>query len=286
MSSVRDMMTAIDVTSNTRMRTMDDINLSTNGTMSDIVLNINETVPIPELIPASVFDVDGRKRSAVLDAVPDVVISRQPDLSASRITLPLIGYDAEIHQTFGNGSCLVQSLCHAIYPLYHTRMVDGVKVTRSEVIARFRRDLSESLVTINPSTGNIYYLSVHDRSGLSPSREHTIDESVALRMRRSIEDLEILRQRLTSRESIDHVVISLVEAVYGVSVYIIDLQRVMITTKDTYERCIVLQHSYGHFNPVSVIDRRTGIRSTAISHDHPLIISLNDLISYEIVDTD
>jgi len=180
-------------------------------------------------------------------------------IDSSRRTIPLkMWKGASVNQVFGNGSCLTESLCYALYLPYHTHLIGGNVVKQNRVIREFKKWLANTLVEIDKSTGMIYYYSLY-------------------KIREMGYELDEIRNLLSTDAQLDIIMMFLVEVLYNVSIYVIDADsdEVRIVTRDIIGRdCIVLHDALGHFNPISVHNSQFGIEEVRILYDHPFVVHL------------
>jgi len=72
-------------------------------------------------------------------------------MSVKRFVWDNIPFDTCHIETVGDGNCLFHAICNAFYKPYRTEMIDGVKISRLEIVAQFRSELASMLEEKDPN---------------------------------------------------------------------------------------------------------------------------------------
>ena len=174
-----------------------------------------------------------------------------------------------IHSVPGDGSCLIHSICAAIYIPYKTQMLNGKRVSRTKIVKRFRRELADRLTEIDPTTHKSYYKSI---SG-----------GVLYEMGRNSEEFSLnnIRKLFESDEFLGEETISIIEYILNISIYILDgnkndIYHTSIILKE--RNSVVLYYKNNHFEYVTFKEIKSGHHITYFKYDHPFIKFLRNRI--------
>jgi len=173
-----------------------------------------------------------------------------------------IPYDLCLIDTPKDGSCLFHAICNAFYKPYRLEIIQGRKVSRSDIVALFRSELADMLSVVVPGTDMIYYQYIGN--GHIKDLGDTVDDYT----------LSGLQSWLKSSSNMGDEIVTYIEHVIGKNLLFLDTR-----TEDVYIRkscetnnnpCIIMFYDGGHYD-LCGIKERDGSTSTHFAHDHPFV---------------
>lgn len=154
-------------------------------------------------------------------------------------------------ETPGDGSCLFHAICNAFFTPYHEMKLGSSKMSRSQIVRSFRKELAEKLAEKIPDKDITFYEALNDGNTKKFSGE--VPEF----------KLERMQVELAGRGPIGYGYLGFVSDVIKRDIYILDGDRKDIYVTDEVSargnrNSIVLLYQNGHYELVG-IKTETGI---------------------------
>lgn len=186
-------------------------------------------------------------------------------MSLIKVSWESIPYRLCMIRSMGDGNCLFHCISNAFYKPYRTEMLDGKKISRIEIVERFRHELSDILGRegIYESLGNGSIKEMGD-SGIY---EYT---------------LKGLQEALKTNSHMGDEIVPFIGELLDKAFFFLDVR-----TRDVYipvdlppdgNPCIVMFYTGDHYD-LCGIEEPNGSVSTYFSHEHPFIRYIRERIS-------
>lgn len=181
-------------------------------------------------------------------------------------------FDLISYETPADGNCFFHAICSSYYIGYRKQRVRGKSMTKRIIVANLRLELAQKLSSIDPSTGESYYL------GLSNGNVASLGENV---FRYSLAGET---QHLNSSDPVGDEVIAYVSKILKKDIYILSGKDMDVYNMPDIPSgewpSIVLFYKNGHYELVGVSSGDK--HDVYLSNTHPFILALRErLISFK-----
>lgn len=181
-----------------------------------------------------------------------------------RLVEELGNFKVRSYETIGDGNCFFHAIANAFYIGYKNMEVDGVYMSREDIVRHLRKELADTLETIDPDTGISYYEQL--ANGNAADLGQTVEQY----------SLQGLKKHLNSNEPVGDVVITYVSYLLAKDIYILERSTgdvyVMADIPPGINTAVVILHSSGHYETVGILEDDQWI--THFDSDHEFILTV------------
>jgi len=175
-------------------------------------------------------------------------------------------------RTIPDGSCFFHAIANAYFLPYRTGLLDGKAMSKRDIIAGFRHDLSKMLA-----------MPIDPRDPEGPTHYDTLSHGKLAEFAKGHPEYTLanMQKQLNSNSSVDNIYVEFISNQLNLDIYLLDLnkQEVYITGKDDdlyfkNRNSIVIGYLPGHYELIGLYNAITKEVSTYFKPSHPFITNI------------